>query len=231
MRCAVQLSRWQRFSLIVFCVIIVVGSIKFYTLALRAAALRTDSANLKDIAVAIYDHLTEHDEMPANICGKDGQPLLSWRVALLPALGLEELYAQFRLDEPWDSLHNRQLLNQMPNVFRTSGLRDTHHTHIQAMLGAGTAFARPALSKNALKNSMHKITISVTANSVCWAQPTDVVINEKTEPDGLFKIYLGGSILSTHQRGFHLFANLSESVELRRNEDLHELMISMSSVQ
>ncbi len=53
------------------------------------------------------------------ITGKSGEPLLSWRVALLPFLGKAEyaLYQKFRLDEPWDSEHNRPLADQMPDVF------------------------------------------------------------------------------------------------------------------
>ena len=43
-----------------------------------------------------------------------GKPLLSWRVHLLPFLEENELYEQFKLDEPWDSPHNIKLLDQMP---------------------------------------------------------------------------------------------------------------------
>ena len=50
-----------------------------------------------------------------------GQPLLSWRVHLLPALGFQELYDRFHLDEPWDSPHNKKLIEAMPDVFRSPG--------------------------------------------------------------------------------------------------------------
>ena len=33
---------------------------------------------------------------------------LSWRVALLPYVGEGKLYAEFKLDEPWDSAHNKK---------------------------------------------------------------------------------------------------------------------------
>ena len=49
------------------------------------------------------------DSPPAAIYSKDGKPLLSWRVAILPYLGLDNLYKQFHLDEPWDSPHNIKL--------------------------------------------------------------------------------------------------------------------------
>ncbi len=42
---------------------------------------------------------------------------LSWRVHLLPFMNQQRLYTQFKLNEPWDSEHNKQLLLQMPSVF------------------------------------------------------------------------------------------------------------------
>src|SRR5262249_38557599 len=47
----------------------------------------------------------------------DGKPLLSWRMLLLPYLDQKELYKEFKLDEPWDSTHNRKLLAKAPAVF------------------------------------------------------------------------------------------------------------------
>jgi hypothetical protein len=54
---------------------------------------------------------------PAVVYGKDGKPLYSWRVLLLPYLDEQELYQQFQLDEPWDSPHNLQLLPRMPGFY------------------------------------------------------------------------------------------------------------------
>ena len=48
---------------------------------------------------------------------ENGKPLLSWRVAILPYLGHQELYNKFNLDEPWDSAHNKALLKEMPPVY------------------------------------------------------------------------------------------------------------------
>src|SRR5205823_10918869 len=53
------------------------------------------------------------------IC-KQGKPLLSWRVHLLPFLEQDNLYKQFHLDEPWDSEHNKKLIARMPPVYRSS---------------------------------------------------------------------------------------------------------------
>jgi hypothetical protein len=54
---------------------------------------------------------------PPAIYSKDGKPLLSWRVALLPYMEQQPLYQQFHLDEPWDSSHNLTLVARMPRVY------------------------------------------------------------------------------------------------------------------
>jgi hypothetical protein len=52
---------------------------------------------------------------------KEGKPLLSWRVHLLPYLVDDQLYKEFHLDEPWDSEHNKKLISRMPKVFAPLG--------------------------------------------------------------------------------------------------------------
>ncbi|MDZ7616512.1 MAG: DUF1559 domain-containing protein, partial [Patescibacteria group bacterium] len=47
-----------------------------------------------------------------------GNPLHSWRVLLLPYLGHQGLYEKLRLDEPWDSEHNRQFHGEDLAVYR-----------------------------------------------------------------------------------------------------------------
>ncbi len=82
--------------------------------AARAASCRN---NLKQIALAFFNY---RDGNPggtfpaASITSKDGKPLLSWRVAILPYIEGKALYDQFKLDEPWDSLHNKALIGKIP---------------------------------------------------------------------------------------------------------------------
>ena len=65
------------------------------------------AANLKLIAWAFYNYHGAYGCFPPQaILGNDGQPLLSWRVAILPFLAQPDYYLRFRRDEPWDSKHN-----------------------------------------------------------------------------------------------------------------------------
>ena len=66
----------------------------------------------------MYNYREAHGRFPAAaIQGPDGKPLLSWRVAVLPYLAENDLYQSFKLDEPWDSPHNKPLLERMPRLF------------------------------------------------------------------------------------------------------------------
>ena len=85
----------------------------------RSNAGRTMSMNnLKQLALAWHIYADPHmGAFPDNIKSKDGKPLLSWRVAILPYTEQNELYQQFKLDEPWDSEHNKTLIAKMPAYF------------------------------------------------------------------------------------------------------------------
>lgn len=50
------------------------------------------------------------------------KPLLSWRVLLLPYVARNGLYREFKLDEPWDSEHNKKLISKMPDFYATAEL-------------------------------------------------------------------------------------------------------------
>lgn len=78
--------------------------------------------NFKQLALAMHNFYAKHGFLPGKYTvDADGRPLLSWRVALLPHLEQAPLYAKFKLDEPWDSEHNRPLADQMPEVFSVVG--------------------------------------------------------------------------------------------------------------
>ncbi len=86
---------------------------------------------LKSIMLGMHNYYDSYRNFPVaggpsnwdqSVTPQNGRPNLSWRVHLLPYLGLQTLYNQFHLDEPWNSPHNIQLLDKMPEVFRSRGL-------------------------------------------------------------------------------------------------------------
>jgi hypothetical protein len=62
----------------------------------RGAANKVTSVNnLRQIGAAIHDYHDNYKKLPGNIVDQNGRPLLSWRVAILPYMGQEQLYRQF----------------------------------------------------------------------------------------------------------------------------------------
>ncbi len=86
----------------------------------RQGALRSQCVNNeKQIGLALHNYHARHNAFPpAYSVGKDGAPLLSWRVLILPFLDQNDLFREFHLDEPWDSPHNRTLIAKMPVTYR-----------------------------------------------------------------------------------------------------------------
>lgn len=91
--------------------------------AARLAARRTQSANnIKQIMLALHNYHDVHRGFPAAYNTDDmGKPLLSWRVHILPYIEQGGLYGQFHFDEPWDSEHNKKLIEQMPAIYAVPG--------------------------------------------------------------------------------------------------------------
>jgi len=92
--------------------------------AVRTAHGRGQSVNnLKQLGLAMHNYHDVYKRLPPQaIRGKDGRALLSWRVAILPYLNEDALYREFRLDEPWDSEHNKKLIARMPPIFASPHL-------------------------------------------------------------------------------------------------------------
>ena len=74
--------------------------------------------NLKKIGVAFHGFYDANINFPLDLHSAEKKPLTSWRVAILPHLGEEELYKEFKLDEPWDSKHNKKLIAKIPKVYQ-----------------------------------------------------------------------------------------------------------------
>jgi hypothetical protein len=128
---------------------VLIGLLFPATQKVREAALRAETSNnLRQIGLAMIKDADAYDHKmvaPA-ICDKNGKPLLSWRVALLPFLGEENLYRQFKLDEPWDGPNNIRLVTRMPKVYASPADPDEAArgwTYFRVFTGSQTAFPDP----------------------------------------------------------------------------------------
>ena len=77
-----------------------------------------DLNNLKQIGLAVHNYHDSYNSFPSvSTADKNGKPLHSWRVALLPFLEQLSLYEQIRMNEPWDSEFNKQFHDKIPQVY------------------------------------------------------------------------------------------------------------------
>lgn len=166
--------------------------------AARAAAQRAQSMNnLKQLALAVHIYHDTHKAFPPAHTAKDGKPLLSWRVHLLPYLEEQDLYDQFKLDEPWDSEHNKKLIVKMPKVFTNPSLSlDPGMTAYLAPTGKEMAFHadRKTAIFDITDGTSNTIMI-VEANAdraVTWTAPDDLPIDLEKPLSGLGTTFEGG---------------------------------------
>ncbi len=142
----------------------------------------TEVNNFRQIATAMQTYEDQRTRYPVSRVDSSGNPLLSWRVLILPYIDQINLYNQFNLNEPWDSPHNLALLDQMPDVFRLPGDDwNSTTTRVQTFTGPGAPFATPGLGtvgptpQNITDGSSRTIMITETGsgNAVPWTAPTD----------------------------------------------------------
>ena len=82
-----------------------------------------DQNDLRQLALGMINYDSAHRDFPAITrppgAGDEVAGGLSWRVHLLPYLGLTKLHKRFHVDEPWDSPHNRSLIESMPDEYKS----------------------------------------------------------------------------------------------------------------
>jgi prepilin-type processing-associated H-X9-DG protein len=167
----------------------------------RETAARINSTNaMRSIGVAAQNYASKNNDiLPHDIYSKDGKPLLSWRVAVLPELDQEELYKQFHLDEPWDSPNNKPLLAQMPKVYACPWIHSINQarasgggTYYQGIDGPGAIFGKAGKrtfqeieNGNGAKNTW---LVVVAEEPVPWTKPSDLPYGPNKPLPGIKKL-------------------------------------------
>ncbi len=188
----------------------------------EAAAVQTSSNNLKQIALAMHNYADANNQFPpAAVCNRKGMPQLSWRVLILPYIEQNELYKQFKLDEPWDSAHNKKLIAKMPDVYRLPGDdRGSTKTYYRVFVGNGAAFdwvmgmRFPAAFPDGTSNT---IMVATGPEAVTWTKPEELEYDPAKDPTKLFGMVVNGKTQAAFCDGsVHTRAKLPSKKSLRQ---------------
>ena len=144
-------------------------------------------ANLHRIGLALQAYHEKYDCLPpAYVLGADERRWHSWRVLLLPFLGEEQLYKEYRFDEPWDGPHNRMLRDRIPKVYACPVRGATGVTTYLAVVGRATVWPEQytARCKDVLDGTSSTISIiESTESDIDWLEPRDLTYAEAANLD------------------------------------------------
>ena len=160
--------------------------------------------SITDVSRALERYNADNGVYPVTaIKDSGGSPVLSWRVKLLPYLGHEELYQKFKLSQPWDSPHNRELLSEIPPIYQ-SPERFDDNTNFLVPVGSSTLFRkdRPVASRR-IEDSLEATIMLLEVDdelAIPWTKPGDYEVSSPfrglghLREDGFFVAFGGGLV-------------------------------------
>jgi hypothetical protein len=116
---------------------------------------------------------------PPFVRGPDGRPWHSWRVLVLPYIEQNELFKQYRFDEPWDGPNNRRLAARMPRIFEFHSAKAPGNTttNYLAVVGDETVWHPSKRAQSGGVSDGLSTTILIVENrgaGVHWMEPRDL---------------------------------------------------------
>jgi len=157
--------------------------------ASRAAAMRAQSVNnLKQIGLAFHRYHHVKGKLPASAnLGPDGKTPHSWRVAILPFIEQNDLYNQYKLNEPWDSPSNLKLIEKMPAIYAHPQQGRGSSPSYYVISGPGAVFnGSTSLTFDKLTDGTTNTILAVeAARETPWTKPEDIAFDPNGAPPKL----------------------------------------------
>jgi hypothetical protein len=173
--------------------------------SLQARNKAVASNSLQQLMIAAHNYADAHkSRMPAVAnFDKQGKPLLSWRVHLLPFLGENKLYQEFHLDEPWDGTHNKELIARLPAIYQGPNRKLTREgkTVYLAPVGPAAAFTdgaeglrMPQDFPDGTSNTIFFVEAD-DEHAAVWTKPDDLKYDPEHPQKGLGGHFEGGFLV------------------------------------
>ncbi|MDR1054081.1 MAG: DUF1559 domain-containing protein, partial [Planctomycetaceae bacterium] len=113
----------------------------------------------------------------------EGKPLHSWRVLILPYLGENELYKKIKLDEPWDSEHNKQFHNTAINAYQERLQGKKGMCRFVAIIGSPMQPKVETTFDDITDGTANTVAVVELREPFCWMDPTaDITVEEFSKP-------------------------------------------------
>jgi hypothetical protein len=174
--------------------------------AAREAAYRNQSqGKMKQLGLALLNYESAYGRLPQRaICDKQGKPLLSWRVAMLPYLEEGQLYKEFHLDEAWDSPHNKPLIARIPDSLCNPHRPKDGKTNYLVPVGSEFAFDSKTTANGGrtiadITDGTSRTIAILEADedrAVIWTKPEDLEINPANPLAGLGHFNTNGNFFA-----------------------------------
>jgi prepilin-type processing-associated H-X9-DG protein len=198
--------------------------------AAREAARRSQCTNnLKQIALALHNYHDIYQCFPPTVTtDKQGRPMHSWRVAILPFLEQSYAYQQYKFNEPWDGPNNRVLANTAISAYRCPSDPNPSgtETNYVMIVGKGTIGGLPNEKvgfKDVTDGTSNTILlVEVVGTGIQWMEPTDLSIDELSlrlndgSDESISSNHSGGAMVALADGSVRFLANGIDPVTLRR---------------
>ncbi len=170
--------------------------------------------NMKQIGFTLQSYASRYNsQFPAAATAPNGKPPVSWRVRILPFMGEDALYKQYRMDEPWDSPSNLEVAKMMPKAYQTPGRPDDSKTCFMVFTGKDTALGD---SKNGNGNVPMMTISDGTSNTILvveagpdkavpWSKPEDLPFDPANPVAALGQIPADGFLAAMCDGSVHRF--------------------------
>ena len=154
------------------------------TSAPRASQVMQASNHLKQVGLAFHNYHAAYQQLPLPaVTNASGEPLWSWRVALLPFVEEQPTWERWQQDDAWNSGVNSPLLLPIPVVYRSPAEADpnTDQTHIFAVRHPrGVMSGESTLAFKDVTDGLSDTILAVWLphRTTTWAAPEDITLPE-----------------------------------------------------
>jgi hypothetical protein len=177
-------ARWD-YLLIGFLVLVAGFSLHVYEDTRTPGRWSQCKNNLRHLGIALQNYHDTHGTFPpAYIADKNGRPMHSWRVLILPFIEQQALYSRYRFDEPWDGPNNRLLAAEVPDLFRCpSEDPESCDTSYVAVVGLETCWPEDkAVAFSQIRDGTSNTILVVESHrsGIHWMEPRDLHMGQMT---------------------------------------------------